>query len=137
MHRGAARQGAPMKVAQFMTGNPCCIQRGAPLHDAHRVMRARHLRHLPVLDHDRLVGILSERDLYLLETLRNVDPGKEPVSEAMTEIPFTVTPDASVRAVVQEMRQQKYGSAVVVEGSRVVGIFTRTDALRALESLLT
>jgi len=125
-----------MKVAQFMTGDPYCIERGEPLHEAHRLMRARHVRHLPVLDQGQLVGIVSERDLYLLETLRTVDPGKEPVSEAMTERPFTVTPDASVRAVVREMQQKKYGSAVVVLASRVVGIFTRTDALRALESLL-
>jgi acetoin utilization protein AcuB len=128
--------GSPMKVAQFMSANPYIIQRGEPLHEAHRLMRARHVRHLPVLDQDRLVGIVSERDLYLLETLRTVNPGKEPVSEAMTERPFTVTPDASVRAVVQEMLQQKYGSTVVVEGYRVVGIFTRTDALRVLASLL-
>jgi acetoin utilization protein AcuB len=125
-----------MKVAQFMTRNPYCIQRSEPLHEAHRLMRARHVRHLPVVDQDRLVGIVSERDLYLLETLRSVDPGKEPVSEAMTEHPFTVTPETGVRFVVQEMRQKKYGSAVVVEGSRVIGIFTRTDALSALESLL-
>ena len=125
-----------MKVSQFMTKNPHCIARGVPLHEAHRLMRARHVRHLPVLDEQRLVGIVSERDLYLLETLRSVDPGKEPVCEAMTEHPFTVTPDTPLRTVLEEMRRKKYGSAVVVENNAVVGIFTRSDALRALEGLL-
>jgi acetoin utilization protein AcuB len=125
-----------MRIGEVMTRNPHCIGRDEPLHEAHRLMRARHVRHLPVLHEQRLVGIVSERDLYLLETLRSVDPGKEPVREAMTEHPFTVTPDTPLRFVVEEMRHKKYGSAVVVEGTAVVGIFTRTDALRALETLL-
>jgi acetoin utilization protein AcuB len=99
-------------------------------------MRARHVRHLPVLEGGRLVGVVSERDLYLLETLRGVDPGKEPVSEAMTEQPYAVSPEAKVHDVVREMLGKKYGSAVVVERGKVAGIFTRSDALRALEGLL-
>jgi acetoin utilization protein AcuB len=125
-----------MKIAQIMTGDPHCIQCDEPLREAHRLMKACDVRHLPVLDGDRLVGLVSERDLYLLETLRSVDPAREPVSEAMTDRPYSVPPGAGVREVVQEMRQRKYGSAVVVEGGRVTGIFTRADALRALEGLL-
>jgi acetoin utilization protein AcuB len=125
-----------MKIVQLMTGDPHCIQSDEPLREAHRLMRACNVRHLPVLDGDRLVGMVSERDLYLLETVRSVDPAKEPVSEAMTDWPYAVRPGAEVRDVVQEMRQQKYGSAIVLEGGRVTGIFTRTDALRVLEGLL-
>jgi acetoin utilization protein AcuB len=120
-----------------MTKKPHCISRSEPLHEAHRLMRARHVRHLPVLDEERLVGIVSERDLYLLETLRSVDPGKEPVAEAMTEHPFAVGPDTPLLTVLEEMRRKKYGSVVVVDKNEVVGIFTRTDALKALEALLT
>jgi len=125
-----------MKIIQLMTGDPHCIQSDQSLREAHRLMRACNVRHLPVLEGDLLVGMVSERDLYLLETLRSVDPGKEPVSEAMTDRPYSVGPGAEVRDVVQEMRQRKYGSAIVLEGGRVTGIFTRTDALRALEDLL-
>jgi acetoin utilization protein AcuB len=99
-------------------------------------MQARRIRHLPVLRGTALVGVVSERDLYLLETLRGVNPGKEPVAEAMSEHPFTVSPQADLREVVREMRQKKYGSAIVVEGGAVAGIFTRSDALRSLEELL-
>jgi acetoin utilization protein AcuB len=129
-------RGAAMKIADVMTADPCCVQSNEPLREAHRLMRALCVRHLPVLDGGRLVGLVSERDLYLLETLRAVDPGTEPVSQAMTEHPFTVSPSASVREVVGEMREKKYGSAVVVDKGRVTGIFTRADALRALEKLL-
>ena len=125
-----------MKIAEVMTKDPCCVQCDAPLREAHRLMRALDARHLPVLAGVRLVGVVSERDLYLLETVRSVDAGKEPISQAMTEHPFTVASAASVREVVREMREKRYGSAVVVEKGRVTGIFTRADALRTLEALL-
>jgi acetoin utilization protein AcuB len=125
-----------MKVSHCMTREPFTIQSGEPLHQAHRIMRARRVRHLPVLNGEELVGVVSERDLYLLETLRGVDLAKEPVSEAMTAQPYTVTPEAKLRDVVHEMLRERYGSAIVVHDQKVVGIFTRSDALRALEKLL-
>ena len=125
-----------MRIRELMTADPCCIQREEPLRNAHRLMRVRKVRHLPVLHGEHLVGLVSERDLFLLETVRSVDPEKEPVEEAMTEDPFAVAPDANVREVLEEMLAKRYGSAVVVERGRVVGIFTRADALRALHQLL-
>lgn len=125
-----------MKVGELMTPDPCCIQQDDPLRIAHRLMRARKVRHLPVLRGDLLVGLVSERDLFLLETVRSVNPDKEPVEQAMTERPFAVPPETSVRDVLDEMLANKYGSAVIVERGRVAGIFTRTDALRALRDLL-
>src|SRR5947207_973415 len=83
----------------------------------------RKVRHLPVLHGEHLVGLVSERDLFLLDTVRSVDPEKEPVEEAMTEDPFAVAPDANVREVLEEMLAKRYGSAMVVERGRVVGIF--------------
>ncbi len=120
-------------VSEYMTRDPLCIQEGETLVAAHAIMRRHHIRHLPVLDENqRLVGIVSERDLHLLETLHTVDPFREPVSEAMTARPYSVGPGASLAQVAHEMQGQKYGSAIVVECGRVVGVFTTTDALRAL-----
>ena len=126
---------ASLTVADAMSKDPYCIQSRATLRQAHSLMMSRRVRHLPVLEGQRLVGLVSERDLYLLETLRGVDQDKEPVSEAMTDGPFTARPGTPMREVVREMRRGRYGSAVVVEDGRVLGIFTRTDALRVLENL--
>jgi acetoin utilization protein AcuB len=126
-----------MKIRELMTPDPCCVQRDEPLRNAHRLMRVRKVRHLPVLNGGQLVGLVSERDLFLLETVRSVDPEKEPVEEAMTERPYAVAPDSSVREVLEEMLKKRYGSAVVVERGQVIGIFTRADALRALHDVLT
>jgi acetoin utilization protein AcuB len=123
-------------VHEFMTVGPLVVGQSSTLADAHRLMRERSIRHLPVVDGGMLVGLVSQRDLYLLETLKGVDPATETVDEAMTADPFTVAPDAPLEDVAAEMARRKVGSAVVVDRGSVIGVFTTTDALRALSTLL-
>jgi acetoin utilization protein AcuB len=95
-------------------------------------MRSYGIRHLPVLDGGKLAGVLSQRDALLVETLRDVDPANTPVEDAMSTDVYVVGPDTPLHEVATAMIEHKYGCAVVVEGNRVVGIFTTIDALRAL-----
>lgn len=123
-------------VRDYMTPAARTIGADQPMAAAHRAMRARRIRHLPVLERGRLVGIVTERDLHLVETLRDVDPDRVPVEEAMTPDPYAVAPDTPLVEVVEAMARRKLGSAVVVDGGRVVGMFTVVDALQALAELL-
>ncbi len=123
-------------VARHMSAAPIVIEQERTLADAHDLLRRHAIRHLPVVDRGRLVGVVSQRDLYLLETLRGVDITTEKVAEAMTADPFTTTPDAPLAEVAAQMAEHKYGCAVVVDGGVVVGVFTTVDALRALSSVL-
>ncbi len=95
-------------------------------------MRKHHIRHLPVLDGGKLVGVVSLGDLHLVETLAEVDPAKVRVEEAMSAEPYTVSPDTPVGDVAAEMAEHRYGCAIVVDEQKVVGVFTTVDALRAL-----
>ncbi len=99
-------------------------------------MVQHQVRHLPVLDGGRIVGQLSERDLFLVESLPNVNPTDVRVEEAMVQNVFTVGPDTPVGEVVETMIERKLGSAVVCEGEHVVGVFTTIDALQALHEAL-
>ncbi|MRG93713.1 CBS domain-containing protein [Polyangium spumosum] len=119
-----------------MTRSPHSIGFDQTLVQAHKLMREHDIRHLPVLRGGRLVGILSERDLAFVEALRDVDSAKVTVEEAMTPLPYTIAPDASLGAVAREMAEHRYGSAVVMREGHVVGVFTTTDALRALADAL-
>ena len=123
-------------VRTHMTVAPYSIGIDQPLEVAHGLMRAHRIRHLPVLRGGKLVGVLSQRDLYLIETLRDVDPVSVKVEEAMTQDAYAVAPSTPLAKVVREMAEQRYGCAVVVEAGQVVGIFTAVDALRALANLL-
>lgn len=124
-------------IEKFMTRSVHTIGTKAPLAEAHRMMNDHGIRHLPVLEGGRLVGILSQRDLHLIETLKDVDPNEVQVEEAMSQDCYTAEPEASLAEVAREMAAHKYGSAVILRGAEVLGIFTTTDALRALDMVLT
>ncbi|HKA91184.1 MAG TPA: CBS domain-containing protein [Haliangiales bacterium] len=119
-----------------MTASPVTIGRDQTLTVAHKLMREHRIRHLPVLERGRLVGIVSQRDLHFVETLRDVDPSVVLVEDAMTEPPFTVAPGARLETVAREMAARRIGSAVVVERGKVVGVFTAVDGLRGLADVL-
>ncbi|MEO6420452.1 MAG: CBS domain-containing protein [Polyangiaceae bacterium] len=123
------------KVYKYMTPSPHSIGREQTLAAAHDVMRKNHIRHLPVLDGGVLVGLVSERDLHFIETLRDVQLAVVKVEEAMAPDPYFVNVDTPVKEVAAMMIEHKYGSAIVVDRGRVVGIFTTIDALRALVDL--
>jgi acetoin utilization protein AcuB len=123
-------------VKEFMTASPLTIAPTESLAAAHKIMREHQVRHLPVLNRGRVVGIVSQRDLFLVESLPDAKPAEVQVDEAMVEDPFTVPPDAPIGEVVEQMIENKLGSAIVCEGDRVLGVFTTIDALRALHRLL-
>jgi acetoin utilization protein AcuB len=119
-----------------MSPDPHCIEQDQPMTEAHGLMRQKRIRHLPVLSHGRVVGVVSAGDLHLLEGLDGVDPERVCVEEAMTPAPYCVHPDAPLDEVVDVMAGNKYGCAIVVEAERVVGIFTTVDALEAFARVL-
>jgi acetoin utilization protein AcuB len=119
-----------------MTTSPHTIGRALPLSVAHRIMREHGIRHLPVLDGGQIVGLLSERDILLVESLPGTDPTHVSVEEAAVENVFATGPDAPLAEVVESMLERKLGSAVVTDQGHVVGVFTTMDALRALRDLL-
>jgi acetoin utilization protein AcuB len=123
-------------IERFMSREPVCIERDATVGEAWRRMVETRARHLPVLHGARLVGVVSHRDLLRLETAVNIDRLRCPISDAMVTPVYSVAPTASLHEVVRHMAGLKLGSAVVVDEGRVVGIFTTTDALRALAGLL-
>lgn len=93
-------------------------------------------RHMPVLENGKPVGIISSRDLYIIdqisESARSISAGM-----IMTDSPYTVMVGTPLEDVAYDMSNQKIGSAIVVnpEG-KVEGIFTTTDALNALVEIL-
>ena len=99
-------------------------------------MREFRIRHLPVLKGGKIVGILTERDLHLVETLNGVDPKVLTVAEAYTPDPYIVSPHAPLDEVCVEMAAHKYGSVLVEDNKKLVGIFTWVDGLNAMSELL-
>jgi acetoin utilization protein AcuB len=123
-------------IADFMSELTVTIGSDQPMAEAARRMREHGIRHVPVLHGGELVGILSDRDLAMVESLPGVDPAQLPAREAMTPEPYAVDPTTPVEDVVTQMAEHKYGTAVVMQGGHPVGIFTTVDALRLCADLL-
>ena len=126
-----------LTVQKFMTPLPYTIAHDQSLADAHQLMRKHDIRHLPVLKDGRLAGVISQRDLYMIGTLQDIDLKEVAVADAMSTDIYAVGPRTSIRKITEEMVTHCYGSAIVMEGDDAVGIFTATDALRALNGVLT
>lgn len=125
-----------LTIEMFMSPAPYTIGIDLPLARAREMMQMHHVRHLPVLEGGRLVGIVSDRDLAFIENLKDVDPKEVSVEEAMSSAVYTVTPDTPLREIATAMASHKYGSAVVMRDGQVAGIFTTIDACATLLRLL-
>ena len=123
-------------IDRFMTHAPHTVEPDENLAQARRLMREIGARHLPVVESGKLVGIVSERDLIMLEALTDASPDRVPVRSAMQRDVFEVDRHTPLDEVAETMASNKYGSAVVCTGTAVVGIFTTVDALSALVALL-
>lgn len=123
-------------IQKYMTAMPHTIGNEQCLTKAHEIMREYRIRHLPVLKAGKLVGIITDRDLALVEALRNVDPNTVSVEDACTPDPYIVEPSAKLHEVCEEMARHKYGSVLIVDNNKLVGIFTWVDALNAFSELL-
>jgi acetoin utilization protein AcuB len=117
-------------IRKHITICPHTIAEDAMLSVAQGVMRSREIRHLPVVRDGRLVGLLSDRDIAVIEALEGVDPRAVPVRIAMHTNVYTASPDAPLDEVLIEMAERKVGSCVVVLGAEVVGILTTVDVCR-------
>jgi acetoin utilization protein AcuB len=119
-------------VADFMTRSPHTIGRDQTLKQAHDLMNKYRIRHLPVLEGGELVGLVSQRDLYFVESLDGEAPARITVEEAMSQDVFEVPLTATLEQVTQSMVRKKHGCAVVLQDERVVGVFSTIDAMKAL-----
>jgi acetoin utilization protein AcuB len=124
------------RIEKFMTTTPHSIGRAQTIAVAHRTMHEHRIRHLPVLEGGALVGMLTERDVALVTSMKGVDANNTTVEDAMTSVVYSVRPETPLDEVVREMAEHRYGSAVVVANGKVVGVFTTVDACRSLAELL-
>lgn len=109
------------------------------------VMRLGRVRHFPILAGSKLVGVLSQRDLFraaassLLQLRYDVSRewlAKIPVKAVMSTTVHAIAPDRPVVEAVDTMIAEKIGCLPVLENDQLVGLLSETDCLRHLAHLL-
>lgn len=135
-----------LRVRDFMTSPAASIEVDSRLLDAALAMRRSGFRHLPIVRGQKLVGIITDRDInrYAPSLLGNISQEEynaifenTPLERVMTKDPLSTTPDTPIGKVVAQLHNRKLGCLPVVEDDKLVGIITVTDLLRLLHRLLT
>lgn len=128
-----------MRVEELMTTDVKTIDRNDVLSLADDLMTMKRIRHLPVVEKGRLVGILTQRDLFRAglsnamgfgDKARKEFLGIVVVKEVMTDEVVTVGPDEDVKNAAKKMLEHKVGCLPVVEGDKLLGLLTESDLLR-------
>ena len=123
-------------IQKYMTTQPYSIEAGKSLSEAKELMSKSKIRHLPVMKGGTVVGMLSDRDLRLVSGFEQVDMSELSVNDVCSTKLYTVSPDTLLSEVCPEMAENLYGSAVVVQNGKLVGIFTTVDVCKALSAIL-
>ena len=125
-------------VAAAMTPFPYYVQADAAVSEGERLMGEHGIRHVPVQDGGRVVGIISHRDLHHLvnPALPRRDRERIRARDILVPDPYVVEMNAPLDEVVAEMSRRQIGSAIVVRHQRLAGILAVTDVCRVLAEIL-
>lgn len=117
-------------VGQLMTREVVCVRDDAPIETAEAMLESRRIRHLPVVHDEKLVGLITYRELARAFEHEGFDL-RTPVREAMTSPVTTVAQDASLLDAIRLMLENRFGCLPVVgDDGTLVGIVTEADLLR-------
>ncbi len=123
-----------MLIREVMKSNPITISPDIKLSDAYRILQEKHIRHLPVLEDEKLIGLVTDRDLQFatsklakqsLELSANI-------REVMSSPVETTQPSEPIEVAIQRMREFKIGCLPVLDNFILVGIVTVADLLNAM-----
>jgi len=131
-------------VRKIMMGSPVTLTPDDTLDLANNVISLGRIRHIPVVEKGKLVGLLSERDLIgaaanrifgLNQKSKSALLKTESVKSIMKKRLVTVTPDTPIKDAARLMADKKIGCVPVITAGALVGLVTTTNVLRYLESI--
>ena len=125
-------------VGSVMTPFPHFVDTDDPVTEVERLMSEHGIRHIPVQQNGRVVGIVSQRDLYHLldRFVRETDKGRIRARDVMLDEPYIVAFDTPLNEVAVEMAKRHIGSAIVLHHEKLAGILSATDICRILAEIL-
>ena len=119
------------KVRDVMTDRPRCITPETPVSEAARLMKSEDVGSLPILDGDRLIGIVTDRDIVIQAVAEEKDPRGMPVREVASQDLVTVGQDEDLSEALSRMASNQVRRIPVVdEDDRLVGIVAQADVAR-------
>lgn len=115
------------KVREIMTTDVDMVVPSAKISDAAEKMRNLNVGSLPVLDQNKLVGLITDRDITIRATADGANPDEVMVSEIMSKEVVTVSPDTSLDEAARLMATHQVRRLPVVENDQLVGMLSLGD----------
>ena len=116
-----------MKIRDLMTANVATCTRNETVIAAARQMQSQNVGSVPVVNDDRLVGIITDRDIIVNCVAKGRDCAAATVESCMTTNPVTVTPETDAHEAAQLMAREQIRRLPVVENGKLVGICSLGD----------
>ncbi|MFZ5449383.1 MAG: CBS and ACT domain-containing protein [Thermodesulfobacteriota bacterium] len=123
-----------MLVGQIMSHKIVTISPNKLVGQALKLMQKHKIRHLPVVEKNRMVGWITSRDLREVLLASMLEEIK--VGDVMVQAPLSVTPDTEVEEAARLIHEHKIGGMPVVEGDRLMGVITMQDLIGAFIAML-
>jgi CBS domain-containing protein len=114
-------------VRDEMTEDPRSIGASASVVEAARLMRDQHIGSLPITDDEKLVGVITDRDITTRVVAEAADPQSTSVGDVHSRDLITVEPDTDLEEALQLMARHQVRRLPVVESDRLVGIVAQAD----------
>jgi CBS domain-containing protein len=125
-------------VSEVMTANPCAIDAGKPVAYAAKMMRDENVGLAPIVEGDRLIGTVTDRDIAIRVVAEGKDPQTTPVREIASTKLVTADPAQDLDEAVRLMAQHQVRRLPVVEqDGRLIGVLAQADIARAGEDRKT
>ena len=121
------------RIRDVMTSNPAAAEPSTTVLDAAKVMAAEDVGPVPIVEGERLVGVVTDRDLVVRVLAEGRDPSSTTIGEIASSDLVTVQPDSDLSEAVQLMSRHQIRRLMVVENGRLVGIVAQADVARAAE----
>lgn len=123
-----------MLVREIMHPDPITAGTGTTLEEAYGIMNSRRVRHLPVVEDDHVLGVVTDRDLRLATSALSPTPfpPDTTLDRVMKRPVYTADPLDPVEHAARTMRELRIGCLPVVDDGRLVGIVTGIDLLDAM-----
>ena len=117
----------PNSIRDAMTGDPRSIGASATVVEAARLMREEHVGSLPITDDERLVGMITDRDITTRVVAEAADLETTSVGDVYSRDPISVEADKDLGEALQLMARHQVRRLPVVENGRLIGIVAQAD----------
>ena len=137
-----------VKLSEIMTDKLITVREDAPFHEVADKIQANGIRHLPVVDKDnKIVGLLTERDLYKIQSPRKLEDGTwyydrdmldgVILKDVMIRDPFRMKPDNTVAEAILVMVEKKFGCVLIEDAAgKLCGIMSYVDLLKLAAQII-